>query len=153
MATILVACVLLSLLCESTACLVILGNDIITLLKIHFGVKSAHSLCNSNNTWCLCLTISSKLLTSNYINYNSHGSLQQTVFGSNWALCTLASMPHYSGACMVFTSSGAGLVCSSHGSLECPFSNDNYKDKCPYNCPYNCQYVSSNSKKNHSKCH
>ena len=31
-------CVLLSLLCESTACLVILGNDIITLLKIHFGV-------------------------------------------------------------------------------------------------------------------
>ena len=38
MATILVACVLLSLLCESTACLVILGNDIITLLKIHFGV-------------------------------------------------------------------------------------------------------------------
>ena len=37
MATILVACVLLSLLCESTACLVIPGNDIITLLKIHFG--------------------------------------------------------------------------------------------------------------------
>ena len=109
-------------------------------------------LCNGNNTWCLCLTVSSKLLTSNYINYISHGSLlQQTVFGSNWALCTLASMPHYSGACMVFTSSGAGLVCSSHGSLECPFSNDNYKDKCPYNCPYNCQYVSSNSKKNHSK--
>ena len=36
MATILVACVLLSLLCESTACLVIPGNDIITLLKIHF---------------------------------------------------------------------------------------------------------------------
>ena len=38
MATILVACVLLSLLCESTACLVILENDIITLLEIHFGV-------------------------------------------------------------------------------------------------------------------
>ena len=38
MATILVACVLLSLLCASAACLVILGNDIITLLKIHFGV-------------------------------------------------------------------------------------------------------------------
>ena len=37
MATILVACVLLSLLYESTACLVIPGNDIITLLKIHFG--------------------------------------------------------------------------------------------------------------------
>ena len=32
------ACVLLSLLCESTVCLVILGNDTITLLKIHFGV-------------------------------------------------------------------------------------------------------------------
>ena len=38
MATTLVACVLLSLLCASAACLVILGNDIITLLKIHFGV-------------------------------------------------------------------------------------------------------------------
>ena len=38
MATILDACVLLSLLCASAACLVILGNDIITLLKIHFGV-------------------------------------------------------------------------------------------------------------------
>ena len=38
MATILVACVLLSLFCASAACLVILGNDIITLLKIHFGV-------------------------------------------------------------------------------------------------------------------
>ena len=32
------ACVLLSLLCESTACLVILEDDIITLLKIYFGV-------------------------------------------------------------------------------------------------------------------
>ena len=40
MATILVACVLLSLLCESTACLVILEDEIITLLKIYFGVYS-----------------------------------------------------------------------------------------------------------------
>ena len=59
-ATTLVACVLLSLLCESTACLVILENDIIILLKIHFGVQSADLLCYGNNTCCLCLTVSSK---------------------------------------------------------------------------------------------
>ena len=55
-----------------------------------------------------------KTLTSNYIKYtSSHGYfLQQTVFGSNWALCTLALMAHHSGV------GCSGLVSSSNGSLD-----------------------------------
>ena len=79
--------------------------------------------------------------------------------------------------CMLFTRSGAGLVCSSHGSLWCmvftnvlvghtPFITVNwiryctllhsiciqqlYSSSYSLKCPYNCQYISSNSKKNHS---
>ena len=43
--------IILQTLYEYTACLDILGNGIIS----HFGVYSAHLLCNGNNSCCLCL--------------------------------------------------------------------------------------------------
>ena len=50
--------IILQTLYEYTACLDILGNGIIS----HFGVYSAHLLCNGNNSCCLCLAFTVRFI-------------------------------------------------------------------------------------------